>query len=126
MRGKFQAMVQRRIEDAISVKREIAKVNQEIAELKLNRRKREKANMDIDFIHQNIDTTTKYVQEKLHNQEKQATERTKRVEEYKEKRDQAQKEKHRLNELSLYKWDFLRSFRADKEANMREMIRNRK
>ena len=50
MRGKFQAMVQRRIEDAISVKKEIALVNQEIKELKLNRRKREKANMDVDFV----------------------------------------------------------------------------
>ena len=51
MRGKFQAMVQRRIEEAINVKREIALVNSEIAELKLNRRRREKANMDVDFVH---------------------------------------------------------------------------
>ena len=70
MRGKFQAMVQRRIEDAISVKREIALVNQEIAELKFNRRKREKANMDVDFVNQNIDTAPKYVHEKIFNQER--------------------------------------------------------
>ena len=55
LRGKFQAQVQKRIEEAISYKREIALVNAEIAELKLRRRKREKANMDVDFVNQNAE-----------------------------------------------------------------------
>ena len=68
----------------------------------------------------------KYVHEKIYNQEKQIAVREERVERYKEKRDEAYEEKHRKNELSLYKWDFLRSFRAEKEAEMRELIRNRR
>ena len=62
MRGKFQAEVQKRIDEAVNVKKEVQKVNSEIAYLKLKRRKREKANMDVDFVNLNVDTTTNFIE----------------------------------------------------------------
>ena len=47
-----------------------------------------------------------------------------RMQKYKGKREDAYEKKHRKNFLSLSKWDFLRSFRSDKEAEVRERIRN--
>ena len=50
MLGKFQAMVKKRISEAVDVKKEIRKVNYEIKQLKRKRRIREKANIDADFV----------------------------------------------------------------------------
>ena len=126
LRGKFQAMVQKRIDEAINVKREIGIVNKEIAELKENRRKREKANMDVDFINLNVDTTANHANLKEMQQESQKAIREERLERYKDKREEAYDEKHKKNFLNLSKWDFLRSFRANKEAEVAERIRNRR
>ena len=69
---------------------------------------------------------TNYVNERVFSQQRQAARREERQERYKEKRVETYETKHRENELSLHKWDFLRSFRADKEAEVAERVRNRK
>ena len=53
--GKFQAIVQKRIQEAVNVKREVRKVNAEIKTMKLARRVREKANIEVDFVKQNAE-----------------------------------------------------------------------
>ena len=63
MRGKFQEQVEtcikklglERIHESMNKKAEIRKVNKKIADLKKNRRLRERANIDTDFIAQNVD-----------------------------------------------------------------------
>lgn len=126
VRGKFQAEVQKRIDEAINVKKEIQKVNSEIAALRFKRRKREKANMDVDFVNLNADTTENFIHDKQAQQDNQKAIREERVDRYKDKRDEAYEDKHRKNYLSLSRWDFLRSFRAEKESEVQERIRNRR
>lgn len=50
LKRKFQQIVQSRIDEVVNVKREIAKVNDEIKMLKRKRRIREKSNIDTDFV----------------------------------------------------------------------------
>lgn len=59
MLGKFQAIVKKRISETVNVKSEIRKVNFEIKKLKRERRIREKANMDIDFVAMNAEPNEK-------------------------------------------------------------------
>lgn len=59
MLGKFQAMVKKRISEAVDVKKEIRKVNYEIKQLKRKRRIREKANIDSDFVTLNAEANEK-------------------------------------------------------------------
>ena len=63
MRGKFYEQVEKRINDAVNKKAEIRKVNKEIADLKRQRRVRERANIDIDYIASNVDKTELWVYE---------------------------------------------------------------
>ena len=63
MRGKFYEQVEKRINDAVNKKAEIRKVNKEIADLKRQRRVRERANIDIDYIASNVEKTELWVYE---------------------------------------------------------------
>ena len=125
MRTKFQQEVQDRIDQAINVKREIQKVNQENKELKRARRIREKANIDTDFLAINAEGTESYVIDKMLQMQHTRNRRNHRTEIAKEKRETAKEDKHMYNVLSLCKWDFLRVKRADYEAQVAERIRNR-
>ena len=64
IRGKFYELVDKRIAEAVNKKAEIRKVNLEIKGYKRERRIREKANIDVDFIAKNVDNTEMWVIEK--------------------------------------------------------------
>ena len=69
MRGKFYEQVDKRVAEAVNKKAEIRKVNKEIADLKRARRIRERANIDIDYVHLNVDKTELWAMSKHNNNE---------------------------------------------------------
>lgn len=77
MRGKFYEQVEKRINEAVNKKAEIRKVNKENAELKRQRRIRERANIDVDFILKNVDKSELWVYE---NQDMKQRQRQKSME----------------------------------------------
>lgn len=57
IRGKFYELVDKRIAEAVNKQAEIRRVNKEIKGYKRDRRIREKANIDVDFLAKNVDKT---------------------------------------------------------------------
>ena len=63
MRGKFYERVEKRVLECVDKKAEIRKVNKEIKDLKRQRRIRERANIEVDYMERNIDMTEIWVDE---------------------------------------------------------------
>jgi len=118
-RTKFQNIVRTRVEEAVNVKYEIKKVNEEIRLLKLSKRIREKSNMDVNFVTMNIEGVHNHEEAKAIERAKSSRVREARTSIYKEKRIEEQEAKQLYNVLSLSKWDFLRVKRAEFETKVR-------
>lgn len=96
-----------------------------IRELRMRRYRREKANIDVNFVSSNVDEcgSQDYL---IAMQRKQSSKvRDKRTIDYKVKRSDEVEAKKRYNVLNLSKWDFLRGKRAEFYEQIEERIRNR-
>lgn len=67
IRGKFYELVDKRIAEAVNKQAEIRRVNKEIKGYKKARRIREKANIETDFMAQNVDKTELWDIERMEN-----------------------------------------------------------
>ena len=110
--------------ECTNIKREIQKVNKEIKDLKRARRIREGSNVGVDFIK---DNTNKTNEEALCLQEVQVEAlkhvRRKRHNMAQTTREIQEAQTYRFNYLSLSKWDFLKQKRREREADVRERLR---
>ena len=91
----------------------------------LRRRIREKANIEKDYVVENVEKSENWLYLKQDNLNLMQEVREERMQETKFRRDQELEEKRKHNMLSLAKWDFIRQIRAEEFAKMTEILRGR-
>ena len=123
MRGKFTEIVEKRIQETVNWKSGIKRENDLIKQLKQARRIRERTNIKDDFVVINIEKSETFAEQNYHKSMRNQQIRHARYASAKAVRKEQIEEKHRLNVLSLQKWDFLRQKRAEAEDNVMERLR---
>ena len=118
--------MRQRIEEAVNIKRAIQKENDNIRMLRLRRYRREKANMEVNFVANNVNQCETYDRMIAMKRMETVKVRQARTQIYKHKRQEEEEARLLYNVLSLNKWEFLREKRAEYEGMVAERIRNRR